>query len=235
MKEKLIIVGVGSYAPTVADFVNRYELYDIVGFSVDNKYIIPEFMGKKVFPLERLEDYFDKQDIKLFCAISWYNSLNKYRRQKFEELKSRGFSFANLISPTACVKTEQIGEGNLIGEYALIGYDCQIGDNNVFGTQTIVGHHTIVGNHNALAGRTTLGGDSIIGDQNYFGLSCVVFNRIEVGNQCIIGGGSVVKRSLQDYSLVSSPDSRCKKGSKKTNEFIMSPKGTEILKQLDGE
>lgn len=109
MKEKLIIIGAGAMAPEVVDFVQRYNLYEIVGFSVDEKYITDTYLGYPVYPTEHLEDYVDKSSVKLFIAISWYNKFNRIKKEKFENLKQRGFSFANLISPHAIVYPTDLG------------------------------------------------------------------------------------------------------------------------------
>lgn len=230
--EKLIIVGIGHMAEEVMFFVNKYKLFDIQGFAVDRQYLCSDFKGYPVYPIEELEQYADKGTVKLFVAILWYKNLNKYKRLKFEYLKEKGFHFANLISPLSSISTTSVGEGNWIHDFAVIGYNARIGDNNVFLSHIIVAHNASIGNHNVLTGRTIISGTVNVGDQNYFGVSSSVFNRIVIGNMCIIGGGSVVKKNLSDYSIVASPDSIIKKGSKKLNEFIISTKGLEVLTKL---
>lgn len=229
--ENLVIVGIGHMAKEVMYFVNKYKLYNIQAFAVDQKYLCPSFEGYPVYPLERLEQYVDKDSVKVFVAILWYNSLNKVKRKKFEYLKEKGFCFANLISPLASINTSIIGEGNWICDFTEIGYNAQVGDNNVFLSHIIFAHNSSIGDHNVLTGRTIIAGSSKIGNQNYFGISSSVFNRIEIGNMCIVGGGSIVKNNLQDYSIVVSPDSVIKKGSKKLNEFIISTKGLNALNE----
>lgn len=229
MKEKLIIVGVGSMAPEVVDFVNRYDLYDIVGFTVDEKYVNNNgYMDKPVYPLERIEEFVDK-DVKVFVAISWYNYMNKYKRQKFELLKKKGFHFANLISPLASVKCSSIGEGNWIKDFSEIGYNSQIGDNNTFTSRSSFGHYSIMGSHNVLSG-ATIAGNVTVGDQNYFGVGAIVFNKLKIGNKNLIGGGSVIKSNISDFTLSVSPESRYKKLNEETLEMLLSPNSVGILK-----
>ena len=209
MKESLVIVGVGNLAPEVVDFVQRYDLFDIIAFSVDKKYITSaEYMGKPVYPLEELEKHVDKEEVKVFIAISWYNYLNKYKRQKFEFLKEKGFHFANLISPLASVKTGHIGEGNWIMDFATIGFNTKIGSNNTFCAQSILAHHTILGNHNVLSGRSSVAGRNII------------------------GGGSIIKKNIGNYTITTAPESYHKQLWEKSIEFFLSPKSVEFLKAL---
>lgn len=232
-KEKLIIVGIGSLTPMVVNFIKRYDLYEIIAFSVDKKFIINDYEGLPVYPLESIEDFVNKDDVKLFISISWYNSLNKFKKEKYDYLSKKGFHFANLISPAAQIDTDQIGEGNWFCDFSHVGFGVSIGNNNVFGTMSLIGHHSTIGNHNTIIGRGTIAGDVIIGDRNYFGLSSIVFNKICIGNCCIIGGGSVVNRNLKDYTLVNAPESKYRKGSEKVNEFIISAKANEMMNVIN--
>ena len=169
MKEKLIIVGTGGMAPEVVYFVEKYDLFDIQGFSVDKQYMVnSSYMERPVFPLEELEKYVDVEDVKIFVAISWYNYMNKYKRQKFEYLKEKGFHFANLISPLASVNSSAMGEGNWIMDFVYIGYKSNIGDNNTFCSHSLLGHGTTLGNHNVFSGGARVAGNNTIGNQNYF-------------------------------------------------------------------
>lgn len=230
--DKLVIVGIGSVTPDVIHFVRKYKLYEIVGFSVDKKYLVPKYLELPVYPLEELDLYVNKEEVKVFVAISWYNQLMRFKREKFEYLKSKGFHFANLISPLSSVNTESIGEGNWINDFVEIGSYAIIGDNNIVRSQSIIGHDTKMGSHNTLSGRAMVGGDNVIGDQNYFGINCTVFNKLNIGNKCIVGGGSVCKKDLCDYSIVTCPSSHYKIGTEKLNYFIMSPKGQNAVKEL---
>ena len=158
--------------------------------------------------------------------------INDKIRQKFEQLKARGFHFANLISPLASVNCTSIGEGNWIQDFVSVGFDTQIGDNNTICVQSQVGHHTIMGSHNVLAGRASIAGRSVMGNQNFLGFCSVVFNELTIGNKNLIGGGAIVRNSLPDFTITTAPESHTKQATEKSLEFIISPKGVEFLKSL---
>ena len=233
MKERLVIVGIGSLAPEVYNFVKRYDLYDVIAFAVDKKYLVESYYGLPVYPFEELEKYIDKNTTKFFVAISWYNKFNKYKREKYEELKTYGFHFANLISPNAIVSTQNIGEGNWIHDGAIVDYGVQIGDNNTILLNTLIGHYSTLGNHNVLVGKVTIGGDTNIGDGCYFGMSAVVFNKLEIGNSCMVGGAATVRHNLKDYTIVTSQDSIYRQGTLKLIELIMSPNGAKYINEFN--
>jgi len=233
--EKLVIFGTNNFANEVVHKVEQYNLYDVVGFTVNQEYMkSDEYMGKKVYPVEELEKYFAKNEIKIFSAISRNNYLNRVRKEKFDELKSHGYTFANIISPHAIVCTDNIGEGNWINDFAHIGYDAKIGNNNIIGANTSISHYAVVGNHNSFSLGVCMGGHSVCGDCNFFGLNSVVFNRVIVRNKCIVGGGAVVKKDIKDFSLCVAAETIIRQCSEEMVEHIISPnRAYRTLEELE--
>lgn len=89
--KNLVIVGISDTADRIARFVERYSLYNIIGCTVNKEYI-PEGgmaevggVNRKVFPLEELDKFIDKENDLLFVAVLW-NRLNADRRYLYEKL-----------------------------------------------------------------------------------------------------------------------------------------------------
>ena len=223
--EKLVLVGTSSLAAQTLDFVERYQLFDVIGFTVNEAYIKePIFLGKPVFPIEELDKHIDKNSVKLFSTVTWYNYLNRERKKIFELLKGEGYKFANLISPHALVYTEDLGEGNWIHDFAHIGYGVHIGDDNVIRMKCMIGHDSVIGNHNFFAVNSIVGGHDYFNDCCFVGLNSLIHNRVAVGNKCVIGGGAIVKRDLPDFSLVVADNSFVKQCDEEKIESYISPK-----------
>lgn len=223
--KKLVLVGTSSLAAQTLDFVERYQLFDVIGFTVNEAYIKePVFLGKPVFPIEELDKFIDKENVMLFSTVTWYNYLNRERKKIFDQLKGAGYKFANLISPHALVYTNDLGEGNWIHDFAHIGYGVHIGDDNVFRMKCMIGHDSVIGNHNFFAVNTIVGGHDYFNDCCFVGLSALVHNRVVVGNKCVIGGGAIVKRDLPDFSLCVADNSFVKQCDEEKIESYISPK-----------
>lgn len=206
MKEKLIIFGTGHLVKEIIDFVHLYDLYDIIGFTVNQEYIKNDtFNGLPVYPAETLENHVDPAEVKAFIAVSWYQKLCKVREEKFNYLKNKGFHFANLIAPDAVIKTDDIGEGNWINEQVYIGYNAKIGSNNVFAHRTSVAHYDSIGDHNFIGVQANILGHVKIGNRCFIGSSSLIFNGTEIGSKCVIGAGSVVRKPLPDHSVTMAP------------------------------
>lgn len=223
--EKIVLVGTSSLAAQTVAFIQRYQLFEIVGFTKNRAFIEESsYMGKPVYPIEDLDSFIDKKTVKLFCTVSWYNHLNRVRKKMFDELKEKGYTFANLISPHAIVYSEDMGEGNWIHDFAHIGYGVKIGDNNVFRMNCTIGHDSVIGNHNFFGVGSTIGGHDYYGDCCFTGLKATVFNRIDVGNKCVVGAGAVLSKDLPDFSLCVAAKSFIKQCDEEKIETYISPR-----------
>lgn len=208
--KNLVIVGISDTADRIARFVERYSLYNIIGCTVNKEYV-PEGgmaevggVNRKVFPLEELDKFIDKENDLLFVAVLW-NRLNADRRYLYEKVKSMGYHFANIISPNAQVRGELLGDncwicdGVIVQEHVKFGNDIFVMDN------AMVGHWTMVSDHVFIAIRATVCGAVDIGEQCYIGANATVFDEVKIGKKCLIGGATVAKRSVPNFSVVKIP------------------------------
>ena len=203
MKEKLIIIGTNTTARHVYEFIKGYELYDILGFAVDKKYLDKdEFCGNPVYAIEDLSRIFNKNDVKLFVAILW-NALNSDRRKLYERLKKEEYQFANIISPTAIVRGS-ISEGSncWIHDYVVVQPGAKIEENCMLMAFTLIGANSQIGAHCFTGTKSTVAGNCIVGEQSFVGINCTVFDDTKIGKKCILGACSVVKRNVEDFSVV---------------------------------
>lgn len=201
MKERLVIVGIGNTAEIIYKFVTQYQLYDVMGFTVDRKYINTQsYLSLPVFPIEDLDSVIDRNSDYLFCALMW-NSLNGDRRRLYERLKGKGYKFANLISPSAVINGMLRGDNCWVSDYAKIDWNTVIGNDVFVKTQAFIGDNVIVEDHCFVAEHTTIGGGVIIGEQSFVGLGATIFDEVIVGKKCIVGAATTLKRHLPDFSV----------------------------------
>jgi len=207
--EKLIIIGLGEVSRDVTQFVKRYNLYEIVGYACSREYYDENKKRMPDVPLyitDELGKYFGKDEIKLFVAISHWQSLNKERRIVFEKLKLEGWSFAKLISPNSIIYPEEIGEGSWIADNVFIGNEVIIGENVFIGTGAFIGHYSIIKNHVQISGQSSIMGSVLIKEQCFIGVRSILFNGITIGEKCIVGGATVIKIDMPDSTIAKTPD-----------------------------
>lgn len=198
--EKLVIIGLSTNARHVFEFVRMYNLYEIIGFAVNEQYKrVDEFYGLPVYSLETIQKELVGVDFKVFVAVLW-NNLNRDRKRIYEQCKKQGFEFANLISPTAIVRGHIDGDNCWVHDYVVIQNDAHIGANVAIMAYTLIGANTIVGNHCFFGARSLLGGGSTIGEQSFIGINATVFDDTNIGKKCIVGACTAVKRNMPDCS-----------------------------------
>lgn len=200
--DKLIIIGMSTNARHVYEFVTNYNLFEVVGFAVDEQYKTEDtFYGRPVYSIETLADQIDKDEVKLFIALLW-NCLNADRRDLYYRLKAQGYQFANIISPNAVVRGKIKGDNCWIHDFVVIQNDAEIGNNVAIMAFSLVGARSKIEDHCFLGAKSTVGGNSIIGIQSFVGINCTVFDDTQIGRKCILGACTDIKRNIPDYSRV---------------------------------
>lgn len=209
--QNLVIVGISDTADRIIRFVERYNLFHVLGCTVNKEYMPKTGMAivggqeRKVYPLEELDQYIDKENDLLFVAVLW-NRLNADRRKLYQKVKDMGYKLANIISPMACVRGEIKGDncwicdGVVIQEHVIFGNNIFVKDN------AVVAHWSVVEDHAFVAINATICGAVTIGEQSYIGANATVFDEVKIGKKCLVGGATVVKRNVPDFSVVKVPN-----------------------------
>jgi acetyltransferase EpsM len=202
--KKLIIVGCGSHASELVDYIeyiNRQSLtkeYTILGL-IDNtkthydhyKYAYP-FMGS-------IDDHNVMPDAYYLMGIGNL----AIRTKVFQEYKVKGAKFTGIIHPTALIsESAVIGEGTVISHNVSIGPKAIIGAFNVINSRCTIGHDSNIGNNNFLSPQVVLGGYSKIGNQNLLGTNSCLIPEVEVGDNNKIMAGMAVTTKVSDNETV---------------------------------
>lgn len=210
MKKKLIIVGTGQWSKDLKAFVDRYELFDVVGYAVEKEYFQSvEIGGAPVYPLEELERHIDRSSVYVFETVSGFHYLNRARERIYGYLLKGGYKIPNIISPKATVLSEKLGLGNWIRDYAYLDYGSSIGSNNFIDNYVYIGHYTRLGSHIFMTAKSLVAGNSSIGDRTFVGVGANVFSNVNVGYKCIIGAGTNIKGDIAPCSGVKVSSELC--------------------------
>ena len=200
MKQNLVIIGTGSTAKVVYSFVEFYGLYNVLGFAVNRAYLNSStYCDKPVYAIEDLERIMDKNNDLLFVAIQW-NRLNADRRFVYENLKAKGYLFANVVSPNAIIKGQLLGDNCWIADLVSIESGSTIGANCFMRAHAHIEDNTSIGDHCFIGANALIAGGCKIGEQSFIGLSATVFDDTTIGKKCIIGASTAVKRNMPDFS-----------------------------------
>lgn len=200
--KNLYIFGCGVTGRSIYKFVTDYNLFEIKGFIIDDKYYNDtEYCNLPVFKLSSLPSDFDIKEDYIFVALEW-DRLNAVRRSVYERLKKQGFRFANIISPKAVVHSEIKGDNCWLSDYVVIENDVTIEDDVYIKTRATVAHMTHIGSHCFIGANSFTAGGCRIGAQTYLGICSTIFNSTIIGEKCLVGACVYVKRNLPDFSVI---------------------------------
>lgn len=195
----------------------------IIGYSGHAYVVIETFesMGKKVV------GYFDYEKKKYnpyalnYLGVENQNSINEilanndyfiaigdnYIREKVYQKINFIERFAQAIHTKAVVsRTAQIGKGALIAANVTINAQVRIDDGVICNTNSIIEHECILKNFCHIAPSATLCGNVEVGMRSFVGANSVIKQGVKIGDDVIIGAGSVVLKDIpKDSKVVGNP------------------------------
>ena len=142
-----------------------------------------------VYTYSELKKHFSTENIEFCIAIG-----EPYFRKKiFDNLINDEMKLATLIHPDVDIpKSTSIGEGTIICKYVSITCDISIGQNVYIHPMACIGHDAIIKENSVVSSFVDIPGECNIGSCTYLAINVILKQGITVGNNSIIGMGSVV-------------------------------------------
>ena len=194
MKE-LIIIGAGGMGRTfysnALESVGYGTEFVIKGFLND----LPSLDQFENYPpiVGTIKDYQPHDNDVFICSIGC-----KQRKQCIEEIIGRGGKFINLIHQTARLYANaQLGIGNFIGAYSVIGNDAQVGNFNMIQSYSVIGHDVKIGDWNRIDTHVTCVGGIVIENHVDIHTSAVISHNVVVESEANVGACSFVIRKVK--------------------------------------
>ena len=125
-------------------------------------------------------------------------------RQKLaNHYKAYGWTFCNVISPTAMVSNSAfLGNGIVIQSGCNISSNTIIGDFVKINTQSNVMHDCNIGAYTTIAPRAVVLGRINIGELCYIGANSTILPSLSIGSNSIVGAGAVVTKDISESRIV---------------------------------
>ena len=201
--KKLVIIGTGETADIAYEYFTYDSDYEVVGFSVNQAYIIEgEYLGLPVIPFEQIENFFSPEEIHVYVAIS-YVKLNRVRKRLFQAAKGKGYTCANYISSKAFVwRNVKMGENNFIFENNVIQHKVELGNNIILWSGNHIGHQTKIRDHVYISSHCVISGFCEIGEASFLGVNSTFNDNITVAPDTIIGSGTLLVRNTEKGQLI---------------------------------
>lgn len=200
MSEKMVIVSAGGLGREVMwqikDANKMINKYEILGFVDSNKSLI----GVEVdgFPVLGDDDWLVQclDEINVVIAVG----SGKLRKSIYERLSVNSqLKFPSVFAEDVkCSDTVAFGQGCIVCLSNIITVDSTIGDFVVLNPDCTVGHDVVIDNYVTLNYSVNISGNVHIHDCVEIGTGTNVIQGKTIGNNAIIGAGSVVTRDIPD-------------------------------------
>ena len=201
--KKLVIVGAGEFADIAYEYFTYDSEYQIVGFSVHEKYIESKLHnGLPIVSLETINKHFAPSEFEVFVAVP-ATQINTVRKKLFEELKEKGYRCATYVSSKAFVwRNAIIGENCFIFENNTVQPFVTIEDNTILWSGNHIGHRTVIKKNCFISSHAVISGYCLINEGCFIGVNSTFNDHTSLPPYSILGSGSVVTKKLLDEEAV---------------------------------
>lgn len=226
---KLLIYGTGGLAKEVYDIVVRstptkYEhIYFIDDFVEEGVFYLSESVHFRSLPTKFESNFHELEGV---VAVG-EPSIREKLTAKFDML---GINLATVVDRTSIISpTAFIEKGSIICEYTTIHANVTVGRGCLIQPYVDLGHDVKIGDYSVISTTCTPGGSNVFGKRVYMGMNSSTKQNITVGDDAIIGMGSVVFSNVEaGYTVVGNP-ARVTKGNDQHKVFKHSRKPEPIV------
>ena len=201
MDKNLILVEGGGHCKSVIEVAESCG-YNILGILDHPSELGKEILGYKVIGNDDdMAQYVDKAQFIVTVGSIKDPSL---RKRLHDQIRAIGGSLATIIASTAYVsKRAAIGEGTVVMHFAMVNADAKIGTGCIINTHSNIEHDAVVGDYCHISTGAMVNGGCIVGNDVFLGSQSVMANGTSICDGCVIGAGSLVRKSFRVKGIYS--------------------------------
>ena len=207
--EQILILGSGGHAASLVDILERENKYEIAGYVVNDKKA--DCCDYPILGMDEDLTQLYQNGIKNAAIGIGYLGKSDLRERLYGRLKEIGFNLPVICDPSAVVsKGADIGEGTLIGKGAIVNVGATVGKICIINSGAIVEHGCVVNDFAHISVGSVLCGGVIVKRAAFIGANATILQEKTVGENCIVGAGSTIRKNVEDYNMVWNKEStRC--------------------------
>ena len=200
MKNNLIIIGAGSFAFEVLNYI--YEIYKpikkkifFLGYQI-NKNEFKNIYSNCLF-IKKIPNYLKKNNTNFVVAYGDEKLRSKYFRKYINRFKP-----LKIVHPTAYVSpSAKILDGAIIGPKSILSPGCIIKKNVLLNSGSQIGHHTIIGEHTIISTGAIINGRVNIGSECFIGSNSTVMQNVKISNLSKVTANSALYNNLKSKNI----------------------------------
>ena len=200
--KSLLIIGARGWGREVygmlPDSLGYGTEFQVKGFLDDKVDALADFEGYPPI-IDSVEHYQPQPDDVFICALGH----PKWKRHYAEIMLAKGGEFINVIHKSSYIgQNTVLGKGCIFSRDVSVSCDVKIGDFVTFQRLSTIGHDAKIGNYSNLGSFTAVCGYSVVGDTTVVYPGSIIVPHMKVGNNCVVGAGSVVVCTVKDNTTV---------------------------------
>jgi sugar O-acyltransferase (sialic acid O-acetyltransferase NeuD family) len=219
--KNIILFGAGNQAHYTIDIIEKENKYNIIGV-IDSVHEIGTFrFGYEV--LGRVDDLISIQQKYNIEGgiISIGDNWSRYAVYNQIIKLVPNFKFVNAIHPSVIIgNTTKLGSGIVAMAGCIFNPLATIGNFTFFATGAQVEHDNVIHDFSSISAGSITGGYVILGKFSAITLGVTVLDRIEIGENTVVGAGSLVTKSLPDNVLAYGAPAQIIRSRKQFEKFL---------------
>jgi sugar O-acyltransferase (sialic acid O-acetyltransferase NeuD family) len=219
--KNIVLFGGGNQAHYTIDIIEKEKKYNIVGIIDSIHDIGSERFGYKILGRqEDLKELITKYNIS-GGVISIGDNWSRYAVSQQIHKIFPDFIFVNAIHPSVIIgNTTELGYGIVAMAGCIFNPKAKIGNFTFFATGAQVEHDNIIHDFASISAGSITGGYVTIGKFSAITLGVTVLDRIEIGENTVVGAGSLVTKSLPDNILAYGNPAKIIRGRNQFEKFL---------------
>lgn len=197
--KNLVVIGSGGHAKVVIDIIESVKEFKIVGLC-DQLRSGEKVEGYKILgKQDDLPELTEKYSID--CVIVGIgDNFTRFKVTSLIKKTCPSLEFISAIHPNASIaKSVTIGKGSVITNGVIISPHSIVGESCILNTASSLDHDSVIGNFSSFGPGVRTGGLCNIGDLSALGISTTLIHTITIGEETIIGAGSIVMKDVGSF------------------------------------
>lgn len=219
--ENIVLFGGGNQAHYTIDIIEKEGKYNIIGIIDSVHEVGSEIFGHKILGRqENLKEIIPQYNI-LGGVISIGDNWSRYAVYQQIIKIIPDFTFVNAIHPSVVIgNTTEMGVGIVAMAGCIFNPKAKIGNFTFFATGAQVEHDNTIHDFASISAGSITGGYVTLGKYSAITLGVTVLDRIEIGENTVVGAGSLVIKSLPSNVLAYGNPAKIIRGRNQFEKFL---------------
>jgi sugar O-acyltransferase (sialic acid O-acetyltransferase NeuD family) len=219
--KNIVLIGGGNQAHYTIDIIEKEGKYNIVGIIDSIHEIGSDRFGYKILGRqENIVDIINNYNIEGGVISVGDNWARYYISEQIKEL-SPNFNFINTIHPSVVIGNNvKIGCGVVAMAGCIFNPKATIGNFTFFATGAQVEHDCVIEDFASISAGSITGGYVKVGKYSAITLGVTIMDRIEIGENTVVGSGSLVTKSLPNDVLAYGNPTKIIRNRNKGEKFL---------------